>query len=385
MAGKRVKMAGKTVKRLTLSLLALPESAERILIVKAGKTVAEWNDGSSAEFFMDRAGFDAIMEHVERRGVEIVFDYEHQTASPDRKPKDGLAKAAGWIKPTALEWVEGEGMYANVDWNPAAAKMIAEKEYKYYSPVMDIDKETGRPFRLYSVALTNVPAMNDIQPIAASADSEVRQMEKLLERLGLGADATPEQVLEAFDKFIADAVSKAGKPSDDQTAMSAAVMLGFDATIKTKDALVKAVADLKAAKSTAEDARYTAILDRVVKAEKALATQECDALILAATTAGKAVTKPLADSVRFMYMTDPAEAKKLLDALPVTAKPGESGDPEKKSGDEKTRDRIIADSCREFDNTPGPHKAITTKLAFVNLGLRDAKMSPLSKDEAAKL
>lgn len=385
MAGKRVKTKGNTAERLTLATYALPESRDRILIVKAGQTVAEWNDGTTAAFFMDRAAFDSIIEHADRRGLEIVFDYEHQTASPDRKPKDGLAKAAGWIKPQALEWVEGEGMYAGVEWTAAAAAMIDAKEYKYYSPVLDIDPESGKPVRLYSVALTNIPAMNDIQPIAASADSEVKQMEKLLERLGLGADATPEQVLEAFDKFIADAVTKAGKPTDDQTAMSAAVLLGFDASIKTKDALVKAVADLKAAKSSTDDARYTAILDRVVKAEKALATQECDALILSATTAGKAVTKPLADSVRFMYATDPAEAKKLLDALPVTVKTGESGEPEKKSGDEKTRDRIIADASREFDNAPARDKAITTKLAFVNLDLRDAKMSPLSKDEAAKL
>ena len=70
---------------------------------------------------------------------------------------DGTAPAAGWI--TALEAVEGEGIYATVEWTAKAAEFIKAKEYRYMSPVIFISDDDRRAVKLASVALTNTPAM----------------------------------------------------------------------------------------------------------------------------------------------------------------------------------------------------------------------------------
>ena len=101
---------------------------------------------------------------------EVVIDYEHQTHDPDAAE----APAAGWI--TRL-WVEDESLWGEVEWTDRAEAMIDSDAYKYLSPVFNFDAkdpETGNPIgiKLMTVGLTNVPFMEDMEPVTENRTTE---------------------------------------------------------------------------------------------------------------------------------------------------------------------------------------------------------------------
>ena len=120
--------------------------------------VAAWTlDATSAATLIDSSP----------RTNRIVIDYEHQTlnALANGKP----APAAGWF--SAMEWREGDGLYAtDVEWTDKARQMIQSGEYRYISPVIAYDKETGVVTRLMSAGLTNDPAIEGMEEVAALSD-----------------------------------------------------------------------------------------------------------------------------------------------------------------------------------------------------------------------
>jgi hypothetical protein len=76
------------------------------------------------------------------------IDYEH--ASEHRAPLGLEAPAAGWI--TALEARE-TGIWAQVEWTPRAAQMIAEREYRFISPTFIYDGKTNEIVEIVSAGL----------------------------------------------------------------------------------------------------------------------------------------------------------------------------------------------------------------------------------------
>lgn len=102
-------------------------------------------------------------------GKAMVIDYEHNTFIGD-------SRAAGWVWDLEVrENAPIPGVYMQNEWTPIAEKMIKSNEYKYLSPVIirnDVDPVTGEevPIQLFTVALTNVPFMQDkFEMVAASA------------------------------------------------------------------------------------------------------------------------------------------------------------------------------------------------------------------------
>ncbi len=116
------------------------------------------------KWLMDALAFTNIQTNAADRSNDFHFDYEHQTLNSDMNGKP--APAAGWFN--ELEYVPGEGLFAlNVDWTPAAAQFITNKEYRYTSAVFSYDAQSGRPLALLHVALTNDPALDGMKAIAA--------------------------------------------------------------------------------------------------------------------------------------------------------------------------------------------------------------------------
>lgn len=96
-----------------------------------------------------------VMEKV--RGVDLDIDYAH-------KSKDD--KAAGWVRSAE---VEDDKLWLTVEWTPAAAEAIKNKEYRYFSPEF-FDKwtdSTGTVHRdvLAGGGITNRPFMKDLVPL----------------------------------------------------------------------------------------------------------------------------------------------------------------------------------------------------------------------------
>lgn len=111
-----------------------------------------------------------VVAAVAAQRTDVLVDYEHQSLLSKNNGKP--APAAAWLK--ALEWREGTadaggGLWAtDVSWTPAAAAALTAGEYRYLSPVFTHDAQ-GRVLRLVSVALTNTPALDTLDPLVSRA------------------------------------------------------------------------------------------------------------------------------------------------------------------------------------------------------------------------
>ncbi len=211
-------------KRLRLAFGATPDVPQWINIVPMGRVTL--GDGRDP-FDVDREALEAILTAWEAGGNDLVIDYEHQTL------EKGPAPAAGWIK--TLEARE-DGLWARVEWTEKAQAFIANREYRYFSPVLMMDDERQRPVALLHAALTNFPAINHLTPLVArstqdgktvsvgrenpagategagdsgrsddfagqTGKAETEVLSGIKEMLGLGSEAGEAEVLEALKGF----------------------------------------------------------------------------------------------------------------------------------------------------------------------------------------
>lgn len=203
---------------------------------------------SKGEFDVDAESFEAMKQQIAQRGVDLVVDYEHQTL------KGVQAPAAGWVKELILR--DGS-IDARVEWTTTAAKYLEDKEYRYLSPVITVRKSDSKATGLHSLALTNTPAIEGMTPIVNSLnydDEEGGQInmdiiKKLAQLLGLGDDATEDQVFEALGKTLDEAKSlKEAAAKEDPAKGNSA---GSDDKIVANKAVCELL-DLKAGASTDE-------------------------------------------------------------------------------------------------------------------------------------
>lgn len=199
---------------------------------------------SKGEFDVDEESLREMKAQIAQRGVDVVVDYEHQTL------KGVQAPAAGWVKELKLE---GGSIKALVQWTPQAAEYLKNREYRYLSPVITVRKD-GKATGLHSLALTNTPAIEGMTPIVNSSTFEGGQenmdiIKKIAQLLGLGEDATEDQVFEALGKTLdevkslKDAAAGGGAqpPEDEKVVANKAVceLLGLKAGAAADDVTAK--------------------------------------------------------------------------------------------------------------------------------------------------
>lgn len=147
------------------------------------------------EFVVDDEAKEMILAAFLAGSTDLVIDYEHQSLSGSEAP------AAGWVK----ELVDrGEdGIWAKVTWTERARGYLESREYRYISPVVLIRKSDGRAVELLGAALTNLPAIDGMVPVANSSahpdgadtidGADYRTMYgSVMGLLGLGEDDGPD-------------------------------------------------------------------------------------------------------------------------------------------------------------------------------------------------
>lgn len=146
------------------------------------------------EFIVDEESLKLMKEHFVGRGLDIVVDYEHQTLENVQAP------AGGWIKDF---YIKDNSIVAKVEWTKKASEYIANKEYRYLSPVVMVRKSDNKAVVLHSVALTNTPAIDNMFTIVNSLDLADEKggnlmdlLNQLISMLGLDAGATESDVIE---------------------------------------------------------------------------------------------------------------------------------------------------------------------------------------------
>ena len=206
---------------------------EVISVLPFGHVVSQ-----KGEFDVDEESLAAMKEQIAQRGVDLVVDYEHQTLTGERAP------AAGWVKEL---FAEDGHIKARVERTIPAKQYLENKEYRYLSPVVNVRKADNKAVGLHSLALTNTPAIEGMNPIVNSDNFEGGQhsmdIKKLAELLGLSEDATEEQVVEALKVCLAEnhSLKEAEKQPPENVVANKAVceLLGLKAGAAAEDVTAK--------------------------------------------------------------------------------------------------------------------------------------------------
>lgn len=85
-------------------------------------------DGKNSDFVFTPETAEMLIEEFDKRGRDLVIDYEHQTLTGEKAP------AATWIDSLTQN---SEGLSAHVRyWTRKAADLLQSGEYRYFSPVL---------------------------------------------------------------------------------------------------------------------------------------------------------------------------------------------------------------------------------------------------------
>lgn len=196
-------LARTTLVALALSL-AVDTPPSEFRIFSAGL-----NTTSKGDFLFDEKAAREVMADYRAHGVDVMIDLEHlSVADPDRSVNFD-PDARGWCK---LEVRNGELWATQVSWTPDGEARLREKRQRYISPVFGFDKQTRRVSQILNIAITALPATDNLDPlVAASRRAQLSmgetgmspdQLAAIAEALGLGADANVEDVIATIAAMV---------------------------------------------------------------------------------------------------------------------------------------------------------------------------------------
>ncbi|HEP1045421.1 TPA: phage protease [Serratia marcescens] len=208
--------------RLAALSVVIENAGPRVQLFPAGAFRAmDGRPDDIPHWYIDAALAQVLIDVAAQRNTPYCFDYEHQTqhCKTNGKPNP----AAGWF--SRLEWVEGKGLFAvDVEWTEAARAMIEAKEYRFISPLFNYDAQ-GNVKHFINAALTNTPALDDMEALLAAASQQLtgeNTVDELLEQLrwmlNLPLSSTEDDIKIELQKLI-------DRLSDNQGTAAASVNL----------------------------------------------------------------------------------------------------------------------------------------------------------------
>jgi phage I-like protein len=240
--------AGRTC--LMLDAGAEPPSEFRILAAGTTRTT------KGPILFDDAAGTAVSAAFADHDRADLPIDYNHGMLAEIKTADSG--KAAGWFVPVVRT---GELWASQVEWTPAAATAIREREYRHFSPALDIERKSNRAMRLINVALTNLPATKGQRPLVASDDTQT------------GGAAVP-----TGDQPMSDLLKLLG--ADDEAAAIVALADRDAATVTLtaeRDSLVTKLAEAVAQTATLAEQVATLTAEKVTAAREQLIAELSEA------------------------------------------------------------------------------------------------------------
>lgn len=142
-------------------------------------------------------------------GRDLVVDFDHQTDFAAVHGVGGVAPAAGWIKELAAR---ADGVWGRVEWTATAAHQLAERAYRFISPVFVHDHpDGGRVLALVRAGLTNTPNLRQLTAVASEEKTmdPAGALNELRKIYGLSASTPPDAVVEAARTATTTAASMA--------------------------------------------------------------------------------------------------------------------------------------------------------------------------------
>lgn len=145
-------------------------------------------------------------------GGMLAIDFDHRTFAGQGKND---SRAAGWIK--GME-VEGGRVMASVEWTPEGRKALADRAYRFISPVFD-NLPDGKIVRIGGAGLVNNPALPQLRQLA-SQEQDMDPIQQIAGIVGLAADKPDDIVvrvtaLAAAETQLTSIATAAGVTGDD--------------------------------------------------------------------------------------------------------------------------------------------------------------------------
>ena len=197
MTSNQSNMNATEMRALGSAALSSEEVPERVVLAPWGRVERQKGD-----FFVDEESAEMVVRAFHEHGTDLPIDYEHQTLGGEFASPDGRAPAAGWIKSLSAE--PGVGIVGHIEWTQQTREMLANREYRYLSPVALIRKSDRKLVGIHSAALTNKPAIVAMEAIVnrtevsgGGTDEETECLCQLRCELQLGEDADCREVLAA--------------------------------------------------------------------------------------------------------------------------------------------------------------------------------------------
>jgi phage I-like protein len=254
--------------------------------------------------------------------LEIDINHSTFTAAPQGQRSD----AVGWID--QMEARE-DGIWGHVQWNAEGARLVKRRAYRRISPVV-IHDEAKNILRIANASLVNRPNFRGLA--ALNQENPMALMERLAEVLGLGADATEDQVVSAVNSAkapkVATAAAQAAQPEE----------------------------------LTALQAEVTSLANDLKSERETRAREKAEAFVDGEIAKGRVGVKPSRDRFIAMHMADPTAAAEIiggLTLLPPTTVTGTSQPPAAKDGEVS----LNAEQLHAADLLGIDHKTFAAALA----------------------
>jgi len=184
--------------------IEVTQASNEVQLTPAGEFRSIDGRPHDAPFWFINAAIAArIIQRAEVRKTPYIIDYEHQTLLSDKNGQPA-PRAATFSK---FEWREGIGLFAvDVQWTERARQFIDSGEYGFISPVLPYAKGSGEVRGFLHAALTNTPAvdgMNEVAALAAkynnlSQEDNTMDRKLLIAMLSLSADASDDDIESAI-------------------------------------------------------------------------------------------------------------------------------------------------------------------------------------------
>ncbi|TDL83899.1 phage protease [Meridianimarinicoccus aquatilis] len=141
----------------------------------------------------------AIVRQSLTGGRELPIDYEHEMDLP-RVKEAASVPAAGWIKELQAR---SDGIWGRVEWTPRAARMIADREYRFLSPVL-WSRPDGTVMRIGGAGLVHRPNLqlkslsSEESPMTDTPNATTEALAEIATALGLHSEASSEDIVTAI-------------------------------------------------------------------------------------------------------------------------------------------------------------------------------------------
>lgn len=274
------------------------------------------------------------------------------------------------------------GLTAAIEWNQRGRDAIAARAYKYLSPTLLIEKDSNQAVELHSIALTNKPAIERMDRLAASMRCIEMELQPMADTPTEGEQKDPRPLLKELASLLGLDIDEAADP--------AMILQSIVDQVKAKGEGGKTMAaSLRGLLDLPEDAPVQAITASVRTLTMVRETTPSHAELLLQPYVAKNVISPDCEFLKDDYgdflalaQTNPTLCKRVLDQRAALLPPnGRTTAPPHGTNGSTARGGLIANAVREFDNGKDDLGKFTTKPTFINMRLRDAGVKVLDEKE----